>query len=208
MSSFIYALFSKVFDKVFDVLKSPKLLIWITLTAVLFLYIPVNIVPYSEYQNLKNQYGILVLLILISSISMLTIEAVIYLYNHIKKKSNSNRDRKRIRNRLESLNGDGKAILREFTIQNRNLIKLPIDNVNVLSLVDAGIIELSRRLAEYHHGKSLGLFSIAEKASQFISQELLGFPEEGLTPESIEKIQRLRPCFAVEIEHKDRIWNS
>lgn len=204
MSSFIYGLFSKVFD----VLKSPKLLIWVALTSVLFLYIPVSIVPYSEYQNLKNQYCIWVLLILIGSISMLTIEAVICLYNHTKKISNLNRYKKRIRNRLESLSEHEKAILREFIIQERNLIKLPIDNANVLSLVDAGIIKLSRRLVESHRGISLGLFSIAETASQFISQELLGFPEEGPTPENIEKMQRLSPHFAVEIEHKDRIWNS
>jgi hypothetical protein len=204
VSSFIYSLFSKIFD----VLKSPKLLIWVALTSVLFLYIPVSIVPYSEYQNLKNQYGIWVLLILIGSISMLTIDAVIYLYNHVKKTSNLNRYKKKIRDRLESLSEHEKAILREFIIQDRSLIKLPIDNANVLSLVDADIIKLSRRLGEFHHGNSLGLFSIIETASQFISQELLGFPEEGPTPENIEKIQKLRPRFAVEIEHKDRIWNS
>ncbi len=202
MSSFIYELLSKAFD----VLKSPKLLIWVALTSALFLYIPVSIVPYPEYQNLKKQHGIWVLLILIGSISMLTIEAVIYLYNHIKKKSNLNRYKKRIVNRLESLNNDEKAILREFIIQNRNLIKLPINNANVLSLIEADIIELSRRLVEFHHGNRLGLFSITETASQFISQELLDFPEEGPTPENIEKIQRLRPRFAVEIEHKDRLW--
>ena len=204
MSSLIYGLFSKVFD----ILKSPKLLIWVALTSILFLYIPVSIVPYSEYQNLKNQYGIWVLLILISSISMLTIEAVIYLYNHVKKISNLNRYKKRIRDRLESLSEDEKAILREFIIQDRNLIKLPIDNANVSSLVDVGVIKLSKRLFEFHHGRSLGLFSLTETASLFISQELLGFPEEGPTPENIEKIKKMRPHFAVEIEHKDRIWNS
>ena len=148
------------------------------------------------------------LLILVGSISMLTIEGVIYVYKHIRKTSNLNQYRKRVRSRLESLNEDEKAILREFIIQDRNLIKLPVDNANVLSLVDAGIIKLSRYLVEFHLGNPLGLFSITETASQFISQELLDFPEEGPTPENIEKIQRLRPHFAVEIEHKDRIWNS
>jgi len=204
MSSFIYELFSKVFD----VLKSPKLLAWIALTSALFLYIPASIIPYPGYQNLKNQYGIWVLLILIGSISMLTIEAVIYLYNRIKKKSNLNRHKKRTVNRLESLNNDEKAILREFIIQNRNLIKLPINNANVLSLIKDGVIKLSVRLAESYYGTPLGLFSITEIASEFISQELLGFPDGGPTPENIEKIHRLRPIFAVEIEHKDRIWGK
>lgn len=207
MSSFIYELFSKVFD-VLKFLKSPKLLIWVALTSVLFLYIPVSIVPYSEYQNLKKQYGIWVLLILIGSISMLTIEGVIYLYKHIRKVTNLKQYRKRVNKRIESLGDQEKAILREFYIQRQMSIKLPINNANVLSLINDGIIKLTVRLPESHYGNPLGLFSITETASQFISQEFLDFPEEGPTPENIEKIQRLRPHFAVEIEHKDRIWNS
>ncbi len=90
MSSFIYELLSKAFD----VLKSPKLLAWIALILALFLYILASIVPYADYQNLKNKYGIWALLILIGSISMLTIEGVIYLYKHIRKTSNINQYRK------------------------------------------------------------------------------------------------------------------
>mgnify|MGYP001564873244 CR=1 FL=1 len=83
---------------------------------------------------------------------------------------------------------------------------MPINNPYVVSLTNDGIIKLSKRIIEFHLGNPLGLFSVTEIASEFIIQELLGFPQEGPTPENIERIQRLRPYWAVEIEHKDRIW--
>ena len=83
---------------------------------------------------------------------------------------------------------------------------MPINNPYVVSLTNDGIIKLSKRIIEFHLGNPLGLFSVTEIASEFIIQELLGFPQEGPTPENIERIQRLRLYWAVEIEHKDRIW--
>jgi len=207
MSFFIYELFSKAFD-VLKILKYPKLLIWLVLTSALLLFIPVSIIPYPEYHNFKKQYSIWAWLILIGSISMLAIEAVIYLYKYIKRTLNYNRFRDRIKNRLETLNENEKAILREFFIQGRNHIKLPTENVDVVSLREDKIIELIKLTMERYYGNSLGFFSITTIAKEFITQELLGFPQEGPTSENIEKILRERPYFAIEIEYKDRLWNS
>lgn len=193
-------------SKIFDVLKSPKLLIWTALTSALFLYIPASFVPYRGYQDLKDQYGIWMFLILIGCISMLAIEFGIYIHKFVKKKTYFNQNREKIKNRLESLSDNEKSIIREFDIQGQRLIKMPIDNPYIVSLTNDGIIKLSKRIIEFHLGNPLGLFSVTETASEFITEELLGFPQEGPTTENIERIQRLRPYWAVEIEHKDRIW--
>lgn len=197
---------NELISKIFDVLKSPKLLVWTALTSALLLYLPASVVPYHGFSDLKNQYGIWGLLILIGSISMLAIEFVIYLHKCVKKKTYFNQNREKIKNRLESLSDNEKSIIREFDIQGQRLIKMPIDNPHVVSLNNDGIIKLSKRIIEFHSGNPLGLFSVSETASEFITEELLGFPQEGPTPENIERIQRLRPYWAVKIEHKDRIW--
>ena len=108
---------NELIGKIFDVLKSPKLLIWTALTSALFLYLPTSIVPYHGFQDLKNQYGIWGLLILIGSISMLTIESVIYIHKHIKGKLYLNQSREKIKNRLKLLSDEEKS-------RGENLLKI------------------------------------------------------------------------------------
>jgi hypothetical protein len=86
---------NELISKIFDVLKSPKLLVWTALTSALLLYLPASILPYHGFPDLKNQYGIWGLLILIGSISMLAIEFVLNSAIEPQRKP-SNADRKTV----------------------------------------------------------------------------------------------------------------
>jgi len=196
-------LFNKIVDKILIILKSPKLLLGIALSAALILYIPT-----SFSKDIVGEYGKWIYIILTVSLTMLAIESTTYLYKKRQDRTVSRHVSEAITNRIEILTEQERAILREFRLQDQNLIKMPINNVNVVSLTQDGIIMLTQQMSEFHHGNRLGLYSLSRYANDFLTDEILGFPKEGPTPENVERIQRLRPTFAIEIQHKDKLWNS
>jgi hypothetical protein len=196
-------LLNKVIGKILIILKSPKLLVGIALSAALILYLPT-----SHSRDIAGEFGKWIYIIFIASLTMLSIEGITYLYKKWQDRSVSRHVSEAIANRLAVLTEQEKAILREFHLQDQNLIKMPINNVNVVSLTQDGIILLMQQMPEFHHGHRLGLYSLSRYTAELLTDEILGFPEEGPTSENIERIERMRPMFAVEIQHKDKLWNS
>lgn len=182
-----------------EIVKSPKLVVWVAITSALLLFIPGSWLPGDFIAKFREQYGVFVVFAFSASIAMLVIEISLAYWRHRQAAA-------RLVQRLISLDEKEKAILREFTIQGRNTIKLPILHPVVAGLFRDGVLVLVQSLPETCAAGLLGSCVISPTAKCRGLPELLGFPPDGLTEENERIIVAARPHFALEITRKEEVW--
>ncbi len=101
-----------------------------------------------------------------------------------------------LRTMISCLDFTEKAVLREFVLQRRSVINLPVTEPAVRNLLNAGILT-------YAYGTPIGgddavikALMISLDARQFITYKILGLSKVGMSEEQIEQILSERPKFA------------
>jgi len=86
----------------------------------------------------------------------------------------------KLRQALESLDFDERAVLREFFFIGRNTLSLPVDYPTIVGLRSKGIIVPIGRWSMSRIGRCTMMndFKIAEHVEKWIFPPVLGFPEE------------------------------
>jgi hypothetical protein len=106
---------------------------------------------------------------------------------------------------LMSLDPLEKAILREYFIQSKNTLQLPINDPVIAGLFSKGIINPVSKQGEISGVGLLIPFSLSKDAELFITPPLIGLPEEDkLTDKDIQYIRESRPKFVYAIESRKK----
>lgn len=98
--------------------------------------------------------------------------------------------------------------MREFIIQERNTIKLPIEQAVVAGLLQAGLITLVQPLRQRCYAGQVGIFTLSPLVHDHLSHELVGLPEGSITDVDRERVFRERPHFIHQITERERVWES
>lgn len=153
------------------------------------------------------QYGIYLTFAVCGAIAMLAIELACLIGRQLKENKNRAQRDKCLLGRLMSLDPQETIILREFFLQDRNTIKLPIESPVVAGLLKEGILQLVQTLSQRCFAGRLASFRLSEAAQAFVTFELLGPPSsENISEADRERIMSERPQFIREITHRERIW--
>ena len=136
----------------------------------------------------------------IGSISILLINFFIKIVNYFKQRYLTKKLKKLLLENLVKLDPHEKAVIREFYIQGRNTIELPIDNQVVAGLTKKSIlIQVGTRVLSTTYGLLCSL-GINEYASELITYDMIDLPGHDLSEQERQKIKENRPRFIVEIE--------
>src|SRR4030042_3773075 len=114
----------------------------------------------------------------------------------------------RIKRKINSLNEDEKAILREFFIQNEEEIKLPINNPIVSGLIEKGILSTTRYYVKNLPVGVIQYVVINYEARKLLDLRLIGWPEIKPTEKELDIIMKNRPQFIriIKSESPIRDW--
>lgn len=111
---------------------------------------------------------------------------------------------------LQNLDDSEKAIMREFGIQRKNTIQLPIDHHVVAGLLKKRLITIVGTNGKASLAGVLCPVNISSYAEPYITEELLGFPKVNGKPteEQIYEVMSKRPRFIDTIERHNWMWNG
>ena len=106
---------------------------------------------------------------------------------------------RRILENLHNLDNAECAVLREFFLQGRNVIRMPIDSPDVVGLRRKGIVVIAGREGEQWHAGLMFPVAISEPALAVLQPNMIGLPDPKLSDaerdRAVQKLIEARPFF-------------
>lgn len=90
-------------------------------------------------------------------------------------------------------------MLREFYIQGKHTIELPMENPTVVGLRNKGILYIAGKYGQHTSAGMLIPFAIRDEARELIASETIDLPLGEPSQQDIERITNSRPEFALKI---------
>lgn len=168
------------------------IMLWLMLITLSMLFLPVE--EFSRSFALKieaNRFYLYVALIVEGSHFLS--RAFIAISTRLYAARRMRREAEEMHNAVTLLDFAEKALLREFVLQRRSVLDLPLNEPSVRSLMDSGLITLS---AADSGDSERGMFVISRAARPFITYRAIGLSRSRMTEEQINEIMRSRPAFA------------
>ncbi|MGL4206187.1 MAG: superinfection exclusion B family protein [Aeromonadaceae bacterium] len=102
----------------------------------------------------------------------------------------------RLEQMIQCLDFSERAILREFILQRKSVIKLPVTEPAVKNLLDAGVLTYAYGQPFYEDDTQIKALMIALPARPLITYRAVGLSKGKMSEEQIEQIMNSRPKFA------------
>jgi hypothetical protein len=186
----------KLFEKLFDIKRIPsKLFLALLISCSIILFVPDIILQKLNLNDFLKEYGKFIGITFIVSLAFLIVSALNYLSKKLSYNKLIKKREKEIIKSVSSLNIHEKANLREFFIQQKSSLQLPIDDETVAGLSDKGIIYQTANIGSTYGFMLFFPYSITEFALKNLSNSLLDLPENA-TPENLQRILDNRPEWA------------
>jgi hypothetical protein len=195
--------------KALEAVRSPKLAAIAAIVAAAILLIPAERLP-TQWEVIRQENGWLVGLVLLISLATLTVELILILTKALKAKS-TKREQKQMSTswrdtRLGELDYSERIILREFVLQGRNTIKLPVENATVIGLLRARIRQVAAQPNSMCSAGIVAPVTLADNFREQLTNEVLGIPQRDASEEEWEQVDRERPFFIREIVQREQLW--
>lgn len=110
----------------------------------------------------------------------------------------SRRQQDQLAQMIAFLDFNEKAVLREFVLQRKSVINLPITEPAVKNLMDAGVLTYAygKPLREKEDENQIRALMIALPARPLLTYKVLGLSRGKMSDEQVEQIMNARPKFA------------
>jgi hypothetical protein len=151
------------------------------------------------YKDFGKYFGIVFLL----STATLIMLIITWIYQKINDKRLDIKYKSIIRDSIKNLDYHEKAVLREFYIQGKNTLKIPMDEPTVSGLISKRILLRVGNLGEMSIVGMLFSHSISKTARENLSNETLELPTGEPSDFEIRKIKESRPQWMIRLESKN-----
>lgn len=198
----------KFLEKLFDIKKIPtKLFFVLWLSSALILFVPDHTLAKLNLKDFLTDYGKFIGIIFIISSAFLLVTLFGYLSRQISRRKIKNKAKKTVLREIYNLGFHERALLREFYINSKDTLQLPIDNDTVVGLQNKHILyQVSRTGFTYVHGAYF-TYAITEFAKEHLTLEMIDLPQNP-TEQDIERIRNERPTWAKEKSRFEDRFNS
>lgn len=196
--------------KIFDFLKLPtKIITYLACLSGLLLILPKQIIKILQLTDFINEYGkYFGIAFLVFSVYLLFI-FIPYTYKKVSKMYKIKKSNKQFYNNvkiiLQNLTYPEKCLLREFFLQQKDVIEVPINNTEVISLLNKGIIQYaSKNVRSFVFGNFIYI-QINMVAKDSFTIDTYGLPNEPTTVANRKKITQERPGFIKSLEMVNKL---
>lgn len=171
------------------------IMVWFILLNGMIVMIPTDSLG-ATVTNWITKHNIIWFTGLVIGISYFLSHAVIILSNYIYERATSRSHLEHMHNMVSCLDFTERAVLREFVLQRRSVINLPVTEPAVKNLLRAGILTYAYGTPSSKDESIIKALMIALDARQYITYKVLGLSKNGMSEEQIEQILSERPKFA------------
>lgn len=183
-----------------------KFILGIFVVTVVLLFLPQDLLIDLHLKEFTDKYSIYIAITALGSGALLFVEILIYFSNAVQKKVNNRRIYKKALKRVKNLDPAEKAVLREFFLQGRNTIKLPMDNPVVAGLLYSGILQLVGSHGRMSLVGKLFSMKISDFIREHLTYKIIELPKGQPTEKDIEFLRNNRPEFMSSIEREDSLF--
>lgn len=195
-------------EKLFDIKKIPtKLLFVIWLSSGLILFVPERFLTKLNLTDFLKDYGKYIGIAFLISSAFLLVAIINYIGRLITRKQLTKKIKNSILKDIKYLDIHEKALLREFYINGKQTLQMPLDNDTVTGLVNKHIIyQASSTGFTYLHGVYFP-YSMTEIALDNLTPEMIDLPQNP-SEEDKYRIISQRPNWAKEKSRIEDLFNS
>ena len=180
-----------------DAIKLPKKYIfWLFMLSGIFLFLlfkEKEWLVYIELDVIITQYKQYIILIFLGLGLLILIECSINIFKRINDFISKKYRLIKIRRKIGSLSADEKSILREFFLEQKSSIRLPINDKSVKNLLKTNV--LTKDESDYGEMSVVGklyAMSISEEAEPLIRPALIDWPKDRSRPWFVEVIEKTK----------------
>lgn len=196
----------KLFEKLFDINKIPtKLIIVVWVSSGLVIFAPEQLLSRLKLEGFLEDFGKFIGITFIISLVFVLIATWTYCLRLLKRRALSKKIRKKIAWGIQNLDFYERAVLREFFINDKNTLQLPLTNDTVAGLSNKGIIHLASNNGEARLDHVYFPCSISEFARKYLTYDAIDLPIRP-NEEQTRQIMQNRPDWAKERERFERLF--
>lgn len=169
------------------------IMLWLFCMTLLLLILPFDMVSTDLAASIEanNKFLYLALIVEVSNFLALSF---ISIYKKITFKKQEKVLEDKIINSVESLDFAERALLREFVLQRKSVLSLPVYEPTVASLLDSNILTLTSSLDSFNRAD----ITISKKARPYITYKAIGLTRGQMSDQMLSQIMSSRPSFARE----------
>ncbi len=195
-------------ESLFDLRRIPgRFLLVVCLCSASILFIPDKFLLKLNLTEFIVDYGKFIGITFLISFVFVLIAVIGAVKKNISKHIMIHKTKKAILRAIENLDYHEKALLREFAINGKSAIQLPINDGTVVGLVNKHILYRASNVGGAYLGEACFPFSITEFAEERLTTEMLDIPNNP-TEEDRKRILQDRPTWAKQQSYTNSLLNS
>lgn len=191
--------------KIFDITKLPsKFFAWVALLSGLYLFLPSSAITALNLGQFPSEYKAYAGVAFVGSSSFLGINLSIWIWSSMHRAWNRRGHKRKVELALDDLDSDEIAVLREFLLQGRHVIELPVDHPTVAGLINKRVIYVASRTGYRDLAGNVFPVQLSNITKKLLTPALLFIPQEP-TQQEIERIRGERPIYMGQLEKAERL---
>lgn len=169
-------------------------MMWLFCLTVLMIIIPWDVVS-TEFSARIEANKVMLYFALIIEVSNFLSQGVIVFFTAISSKKNAKKLQQRVMNAVESLDFAERALLREYVLQRKSVLNLPVNEPTVRNLIDDGVLKIVNVTDNDNYKADV---IISKEARPYVTYKAIGLTLGKMTEEQVSQIMSARPTYAKE----------
>lgn len=171
-------------------------MMWMCFSCSILLVMPSSLFSFSNSHLIPDSYSpYLWVLVLLTSCYLLT-RFLTYLFTRLSEYYATQHLLTRRNKMIRQLDFEEKALLREFIIQRKTVLSLPMTEPAVSNLLASGVLSPAFETQEIKGSNRIIKLSIAIDAREQLTHKVIGLPVGKLTESEAEMLKAARPQYA------------
>jgi hypothetical protein len=197
-----------IFDKIMAFIKLPyRIIVLIAIILGLLLFLPKNMQEILKLNSFIDEYGRYFGIAFLFSIGYIIFVFFPFIVKILFAKYINKKLLKNLKMEISNLSNPDVFLLREFFLQNKDVIEVPIENTEFVDLFNKNILIMtSKNLRGFIFGTFVPV-RINPIIKEYITPEILQLPKTKLTKQEVEKIKSERPLFVSQISYINNLFN-
>jgi len=196
------------FDKIISLIKLPIKYLWVASIFTGFIFFaPQGWIEYLGLLNIKTDYKAWLGPLFVLSSALVVLDVLRLLWQKIKSIWLRRKLKFQLIDSLSELDHYEKSIIREFFIQNKKTLQLPMDQATISGMLQNRFLILAGRMGERSLAGTLVPIRINPIVAECITYEHIDLPVNP-SDADIERVKNNRPDFLYEIEHHNQLFHT
>jgi len=171
-------------------------MLWMCFSCAILLVIPSSLFSLDNSNVLPNTYSRYLWVLALITGSYLLTRLFTFLFSCLRKYYNEQYLCACRNKMIRQLDFEEKALLREFIIQRKTVLALPLNEPAVNNLLASGVLAPAYETQEIKGSNRIIKLSIAIEAREQLTHKVIGLPVGKLTEEEAELLKAARPEYA------------